>query len=100
MKKIKTCKIDIGPNEFSPQKGKFRVNMFVDLDVVDAIRKIASKRNMPYQTLINQKLRELFMNEQTVYTSVSTISNYLRNSVIGLNARGLQKLIFLKNSEG
>ena len=54
MKKIKTGNIAIGPDEFNPKKGKFRVNMFVDLDVVDEIRKIAAKRNTPYQTLIKQ----------------------------------------------
>ncbi|MDZ4677259.1 MAG: hypothetical protein SGI74_07075 [Oligoflexia bacterium] len=66
MKKIKTGKIEIGSDEFNPKKGKFRVNMFVDLDVVDEIRKIAAKRHVPYQTLINQKLREVFMNEQSL----------------------------------
>jgi len=73
MRKIKTGNIDIGPNEFSPKTGKFRVNMFVDLDVVDEIRKVATKRHIPYQTLINQKLREIFMNEATIEERVARI---------------------------
>lgn len=59
MKTIKTGKIEIGPDEFNPKKAKFRVNMFVDLDVIDAIRQRASAEHMPYQTWINRKLREL-----------------------------------------
>lgn len=73
MRKIKTGNVEIGPDEFNPKKGKFRVNMFVDLDVVDEIRKIAAKRHIPYQTLINQKLREIFMNETTLEDRVAKI---------------------------
>lgn len=73
MKKIKTGKVEVGPDEFNPKKGKFRVNMFVDLDLVDEIRKVAGKRNIPYQTLINQKLRELFMNEQSIEDRIARI---------------------------
>ncbi len=59
MKKIKTGKVEIGPDEFNPKHGKFRVNMFVDLDVIDQIRKVASAEHMPYQTWINRQLRDL-----------------------------------------
>ena len=59
MKKIKTGKVEIGADEFNPKKGKFRVNMFVDLDVIDQIRELADKEHMPYQTWINRKLRDL-----------------------------------------
>lgn len=59
MKKIKTGKVEIGQDEFNPKKGKFRMNMFVDLDVIDQIRKLASAEHMPYQTWINRKLRDL-----------------------------------------
>ena len=59
MKKIKTGKVEIGPDEFNPKNGKFRVNMFVDLDVIDQIRKVAIAERMPYQTWINRQLRNL-----------------------------------------
>ena len=78
MKKIKTGSIEIGPNEFNPKQGKFRVNMFVDLDVVDEIRKVAAKRHIPYQTLINQKLREVFMNEPSLEERVTKIEKQLQ----------------------
>jgi|GEM_PF-1582205 len=63
MKKIKTGKVELPLNEFNPKKGKFRVNMFVDLDVIDSIRKRAAEEHMPYQTWINRKLREVVQNE-------------------------------------
>jgi hypothetical protein len=75
MKKIKTGNVEIGPDEFNPKKGKFRVNMFVDLDVVDEIRKAAAKRHIPYQTLINQKLREVFLSEESIEDRVARIEN-------------------------
>ena len=59
MKKIKTGKVEIGPDEFNSKKGKFRVNMFVDLDVIDEVRRLAAAEHMPYQTWINRKLRSL-----------------------------------------
>jgi hypothetical protein len=73
MKKIKTGNVDVGPEEFHPKRGKFRVNMFVDLDVVDEIRKVAIKRRIPYQSLINQKLREIFLNEQSIEDRMARI---------------------------
>jgi predicted DNA binding CopG/RHH family protein len=83
MKKIKTGNVDVGPNEFNPKKGKFRVNMFIDLDVVEEIRKTAEKKHVPYQTLINQKLREIFMNEQSIEDRVSRIEKIIFNKRSG-----------------
>ena len=68
MRKIKTGKVEISSDEFNPKKGKFRVNMFVDLDVIDEIRKLAETEHMPYQTWINRKLRELVEGKATGLT--------------------------------
>jgi len=65
MRKIKSGKIEIGSDEFNPRKGKFRVNMFVDLDVIDEIRKLAESERMPYQTWINRRLRDLVENRSS-----------------------------------
>jgi hypothetical protein len=73
MRKIKTGNVEIGPDEFNPKQGKFRVNMFVDLDVVDEIRRVAAKRRIPYQTLINQKLREAFLSQESIEDRVARI---------------------------
>ncbi|MFN7685330.1 MAG: CopG family antitoxin [Oligoflexia bacterium] len=64
MKKNKRSKIQHGKvdlldnNAFNPKETKFRVSMFIDLDVLDEIRKRARAKGLPYQTYINQYLRE------------------------------------------
>jgi predicted DNA binding CopG/RHH family protein len=78
MKKIKTGNIEIDADEFNPKHSKFRVNMFVDLDVVDEIRRVAAQRNIPYQTLINQKLREIFLDEATLEDRVSKLEKLVK----------------------
>ncbi len=45
-------------DEFDPKHAKFRVTMFIDLPVLDTIRKEAKEKGLPYQTYINQLLRE------------------------------------------
>ena len=45
-------------NAFDPRETKFRVSMFIDLDVLTEIRKRARDKGLPYQTYINQFLRE------------------------------------------
>lgn len=57
--KIKYGKVDLLPeNAFQPQETKFRVSMFIDLDVLQEIRKRAKEKGLPYQTYINQFLRQ------------------------------------------
>ena len=58
-KKIKYGKLDVlSEDEFTPKYAKFRMTMYVDLDVLDEIRKRAASRGLPYQTYINQLLRD------------------------------------------
>lgn len=57
-KKISYGKIDIPEEDFDMKDAKFRVTMFIDLVVLDEIRKRAAKKRLPYQTYINQILRE------------------------------------------
>ena len=45
-------------DELESHHGRFRVTMFIDLDVLDEIRKRAADKRLPYQTFINQILRE------------------------------------------
>jgi len=86
MKKIKTGKIEISPFEFNPKKGKFRVNMFVDLDVIDAIRERAQSEHMPYQTWINRKLRELIEDH-------SSMSSLNKNDITKLIDKRIEKKV-------
>ncbi len=45
-------------DEFDPKHAKFRVTMFIDLPVLETIRKEAKEKGLPYQTFINQLLRD------------------------------------------
>ena len=57
-KSLRYGSVDLPSEAFDPKNAKFRVTMFVDLDVLDEIRRRAAKKSLPYQTYINQILRE------------------------------------------
>lgn len=59
--KIQYGKVEVPDEAFQPKNAKFRVTMFIDLDLLNEIRKRASKRKLPYQTYINQTLREVVL---------------------------------------
>lgn len=54
----------LDPDEFDPKHAKFRVTMFIDLPVLETIRKEAKQNGLPYQTYINQLLREHAMGDR------------------------------------
>lgn len=58
MKKIKYGHEDYGQDEFDPRFAKARITTFIDLDVLDEIRKNAKKKGEKYQTLLNKMLRD------------------------------------------
>jgi len=63
-KRTKRNRIQYGKNDlleegaFTPEETKFRVSMFIDLDVLNEIRRRAKDKGLPYQTYINLFLRE------------------------------------------
>jgi len=63
-KKIRYGKIDLPKEAYDSKNAKFRVTMFIDLDVLDEIRKKASKKGLPYQTYINQLLRDVTLGSE------------------------------------
>ena len=63
-KKIKYGKVEIPSDALDPKNAKFRVTMFIDLDVLDELRKRASKKGLPYQTYINQVLRGVTLGDE------------------------------------
>jgi predicted DNA binding CopG/RHH family protein len=50
---------------FNPTETKFRVSMYIDLVVLQKVREAAKKRGLPYQTYINQCLRESHLDLET-----------------------------------
>jgi predicted DNA binding CopG/RHH family protein len=63
-KKIKYGSVAIPDDAFSPKETKFRVTMYLDLDVLDELRKRAKERGLPYQTHINQILRDIVFGKE------------------------------------
>lgn len=51
-------KVEIPADALVDRNAKFRVTMFIDLDVLKELRKKALSKSLPYQTYINQLLRE------------------------------------------
>ena len=50
-----------------PTKGKSRITMYIDTDILDDFRKRADKAGFGYQTMINEALREyLSKNEKPI----------------------------------
>lgn len=63
-KKIKYGKKDVlSEKTFEASNMKRRISIMVDLDVLDRFKEEASRRSLPYQTLINQALRSLTTSE-------------------------------------
>lgn len=50
--------VELPDDEFDPKNVKFRVTTFIDLDVVDELRRRAKGSKTKYQTLLNQILRD------------------------------------------
>ncbi|MCM2279481.1 MAG: BrnA antitoxin family protein [Oligoflexia bacterium] len=69
-KKTKRGKIQYGKTDllddeaFNPKETKFRVSMFIDLDVLEVVRERAKAKGLPYQTYINQYLRETHLGSE------------------------------------
>ncbi len=64
------------PDAFNKKDTKFRVTMFIDLEVLEEVRKRAKEQGLPYQTYINHFLRtsHLDSNEkQSLETRVSSL---------------------------
>ena len=62
-KKIEYGTEEIEKNEFDPKNAKFRVTAFIDLEVVEGLRKHAKSQGKGYQTLMNEILREAVLGE-------------------------------------
>ena len=73
--KLKTGSISRLPeNEFDERHVKVRISMFVDSDVLAAIKAQAKRKGrIGYQTLINQKLREIFLQEETLEDRIARL---------------------------
>lgn len=82
MKKIKYGHEDYGPDEFDPRFSKVRITTFVDLDILDEIRRLAKKKGEKYQTLLNKLLRESVFPEKKTFKDLEERILILERAVL------------------
>jgi hypothetical protein len=68
---MSSSKDKITAKDLDPSEGKGRVTMYVDLDVLHAVKEEAGTLKIGYQTYINQILREFFINGEKTDESVT-----------------------------
>lgn len=68
--------LGVGLTKSQFEKGKQRVNMWIDIDVLDEIKKRADNQGLGYQTLLNKSLRDTFLSEKTARVVDLKISEF------------------------
>ena len=63
-----------------PQKGKTRITIYIDTDVIDEFRDRADKAGYGYQTVINQVLRE-HLNKSSTPLDEETLRRVIREEL-------------------
>ena len=61
---MSSLKDKITAKDLDDSKGKARLTMYLDIDVLNTIRTEAKCLKIGYQTYINQILREVFVNQE------------------------------------
>ena len=56
--KIKYGSVDLPEDAFESKNVKARITMWVGMDVLEEVRKRAAAKDIPYQTYMNQLLRD------------------------------------------
>lgn len=63
-----------------PQKGKTRITIYLDTDIVEAFRDRSDKAGYGYQTMINQALRE-YLDKNEKPLSEASIRQVIREEL-------------------
>lgn len=80
-KKIKYGTKDIlSSDEFNPRNVKIRITTFIDLDLLETLKKISKAKGLKYQTLLNSLLR-------------TALEDELEQKSIKLSEKRLRKII-------
>lgn len=73
--------VRLDPDEFAPHNVKVRITTMVDMDVLTGLKEHAEKRNMKYQTLVNQILREFVDDKTQIITLPKKLEAQVRKIV-------------------
>ena len=63
-----------------PQKGKTRITIYFDTEIVEAFRNRAEAKGLGYQTMINQVLRE-YLSDSTHALDEATLRRVIREEL-------------------
>lgn len=72
-KNIEYGSVELDQDEFDEKHTKVRITTFLDYDILQKLKKDAKSMGVGYQTLLNQKLRELVLGE-----SASTVEDSMK----------------------
>jgi uncharacterized protein (DUF4415 family) len=64
-------------DEFEKKNTKVRITTFIDIDIVEKLKEAAAVSGKKYQTLLNEKLREIVLEEETIKSTLSDINKRL-----------------------
>lgn len=66
------------PDQWKKSETKIRITTFLDEDLLEKIKFEAALQNKKYQTYLNERLRELFMNEESVETRLKRLESLVK----------------------
>lgn len=75
--KKKAPRPQLSDEDLLPENVKIRVNMFMDLDVVEHFKALSKELGLGYQTLINQALREHVSGKKSLEKRVEELEKRL-----------------------
>lgn len=67
----------LSKDEFEKKNTKVRITTFIDIDVLEQLKEEAATTGKKYQTLLNEKLREIVLEEETIKSTLSDINKRL-----------------------
>jgi uncharacterized protein (DUF4415 family) len=78
--KIKYSKKDkLENDEFEKRNIKVRITTFIDIDLLERLKEEAAVTGKKYQTLLNEKLRDILLEEEAIKSTLSNIDKRLAN---------------------
>lgn len=69
----------LADDEFDKKNTKVRITTFIDLDIIEKLKEEAANSGKKYQTLLNEKLREVLLEEESIKSTLSNINKRLSN---------------------
>ena len=72
------AKANVQKEDFKDRNIKVRVNTYIDLDIIKALKHEAEKKNKGYQTLLNERLREAVLSQENFEKRMKRIERFLR----------------------